>query len=1770
MAFLAPEQVLQPAEARGMGRALIVTALGSEIRSVLAHLKRIGSVRGRGGTVYECGEFKGDERDWLIVVAQSGPGNQAAQAVTLTAHHDFDSFDVMMFVGVAGSRKSDVPIGSVIASNRVYSPYAGKFEPQGASSRPLVFQAPTELVQLAMKVERDETWQSRILPVKGGLPLGADNYPQPFPPSAFVAPIVSVEAVMANPNSELEKHIALHFGDAHGVEMEGFGAAFGAHVERTSAIIIRGVSDMTARKKAKTDAFLQPIAVAHASAFAFELLNLLEPARRMSRARIAGPSPSEPVMADGPEKALVEHGVEPPQEGPPKQRVDSPPAISRVLQASSMVPRPTATAAAPRRGRFVLNLAGSLADYPPERLEVLLVAIRAASGDNTVEIVKIEEGSVRLFVSAQTADLATLSSPQVSEAMKEVGAELLGVAEEETFHNLQATKADLEQASHELLAWPQTLPGGERLERPELGQVIQKLDEFDSSATVVLGPPGSGKSALLARIAQEMVARSWPMLGIKADVLDPEIADEAGLQRQLMLDEPPSRLLALMAGFGPVVLIIDQLDALAGFVDLRTGRLNVLLNLLRRFGRRRNVHVIASARTFEFNHDVRLRSIEADTLSLELPPWREVLPVLAARNLNPKGWPPDAQETLRTPQHLATFLRLVDSGAAEPFQNYQAMLERLWSERVLQASNGERLARLATDIAEAMAEEESLWLARSRYDDYAKDLRDLERLEILTPSADGLAIGFSHQTLYDYVLARSFARGKGRLSAYVAGREASLFLRPKLWVALTYLRNVELSTYEREMATIWRSEGLRPHLKLLLIEFMGQQKEPTETERQLMKPVLEAGPERASAFRAIVGSPGWFAAVASSAIAVAMGESEQAAWLVTAVLQQAWAFAPERVLSLIQQRWAPDSRFDAHNWTVIAEVPEWPDAIADLAITILNRTQIAPFHVEHVVAHLGVNQPEMALRLVRARLDRDLTAAIQIATERAKTPRTTHEDLADHMAWLMKKSPEKPLENLIEQSQNWDVLASLAETAPGPFMTAMWPWFTHVLQALADIEPRLEGWPTYPLKWKLDFRFDGEDDGLDLPQPPILSAFRMAAEGLAKTPEFLRPWVAENLSLEAAPAQRLLAYALAQDGKTYAQDAFDFLMADSRRFYLGGLADESGTTKALIRAASPHWSQEMHDAFVQRVRTYRPPAISDQDAESKRSWVRRLRKLRLGLLKALPQENLDQEVKSHIQQESRVFPDERIGVSSSGARWIGSPISTKAMLKASDDDILNAFREIPDRTEWSHPRHFLQGGNIQLSRAFADFAKHQPERAARLIARFDPEIGSRASGLALDAMGETAAPDLVVTTFLNVARRGFVGEEFRGSAARAIERLVDRKVAIGEEVVTVLRSWLGEVPEPKTDEPDDDEARGRRKKDGEQNVHSILWDRHHFSTLPHGNFPVLETLTRVLLAREEHNRIVEIWEEHLARRENPKVWRALLRLLPYILPTDEAARGRLIGGIFRRYPQVAESLEAILVLGYAQWWARDQVREVLDSWRGRDDPWLQQALGEIGALVALVQPDLRWAVDLLNEGLASEASAERKIGVAFSAANMWDNVKFRTRANAVLLTLIPQADAKLWSAILDIFRVVEDMGDALEVASLLDAMVAHIRKARGQTNTFLVDRLQGLLPEHAVAVGHLTKGIIANLSDELGDIRTGAAVAAPELVDIAITLHRLGGPTRELGVQLFEELLRIDAYSARATLEEIDSRFRTGPAPRRRPRLTRRSAKAKRRRHAGS
>ena len=433
---------------------------------------------------------------------------------------------------------------------------------------------------------------------------------------------------------------------------------------------------------------------------------------------------------------------------------------------------------------------------------------------------------------------------------------------------------------------------------------------------------------MLATLAKKYVEIGWPVLAIKGDLLYAGISTEEDLQKHLALDAPPSDLLQRLARFQPVLLILDQLDALAGYLDLRTARLSILLSLVRRLGGIDNVHIVLSSRTFEFEHDVRLRAVSTEALSLELPAWSQVLALLEARGVRAAGWPEDAQEVMRSPQALATYLKLKGRHESEAFTSYQGMLDELWKERVLSGDGGDRRGELASKIADQMASEESLWLAHARFDESAEDISAVEAAGVLTTSKGSL--GFKHQTLFEYGLARSFARQRGRLAGYVLERQTSLFFRSKLWAGLSYLRNVDINAYHNELDAIWTAPDLRKHLQLLLIDFLGQEKIPTDREALLLAQALQLPEQRWPAYRALAGSPGWFDRFRNSFIANCMDESDEAASAMVDVLARAWPFAEDTVLELVKERWLPDRDHDSRSWMVIYSAPRWSDAVLEV------------------------------------------------------------------------------------------------------------------------------------------------------------------------------------------------------------------------------------------------------------------------------------------------------------------------------------------------------------------------------------------------------------------------------------------------------------------------------------------------------------------------------------------------------------------------------------------------------------------------------------------------------------------------------------------------------------------------------------------------------------------------------------------------------------------------------------------------------------------------
>lgn len=242
-----------------------MTALGLEYMAARDFLSNLETLVHPAGTVYERGVFDADDVIWNVVLVEAGMGNNIA-AIETNRALDYFRPVVALFVGVAGGMK-DVAIGDVVAADYVYGYESAKLT-DTLNSRIKTFGCGYPLVQQARAMKRHDHWHKKVTTGKS--------------PNAFVGPIASGEQVLAGTNTPTHELIERHCGDTLAVETEGWGFLFAAHTNGdVPAMVIRGVSDLTAGKNAIEDLTAQPMAAQHAAAFAFELLATLRMVERL-------------------------------------------------------------------------------------------------------------------------------------------------------------------------------------------------------------------------------------------------------------------------------------------------------------------------------------------------------------------------------------------------------------------------------------------------------------------------------------------------------------------------------------------------------------------------------------------------------------------------------------------------------------------------------------------------------------------------------------------------------------------------------------------------------------------------------------------------------------------------------------------------------------------------------------------------------------------------------------------------------------------------------------------------------------------------------------------------------------------------------------------------------------------------------------------------------------------------------------------------------------------------------------------------------------------------------------------------------------------------------------------------------------------------------------------------------------------------------------------------------------------------------------------------
>lgn len=1283
-------------------------------------------------------------------------------------------------------------------------------------------------------------------------------------------------------------------------------------------------------------------------------------------------------------------------------------------------------------------------------------------------------------------------------------------------------------ASADLSGWKTTLPNDEWLERPELEVLKQRISEQSTSLTLLLGEPGCGKSALLTKLARDTAAEGMPVLAIKADYLSQQVTDIQSLGKDLGLPADPVVCALALAKHGKVLVLLDQLDALAEMLVQHSHRLRGPLDLIRRLSGVENVHIVASCRLFEHRHDTRLRNLEAEAMILGLPAWEQVDAALNRCGISAAAWNASIREDLRSPQTLNLFLQLTGSTDEESLlKGYQHMLGALWKTEVLSDASG-RLSKAVLAITDRMSEKEMLWLPDALFDSFHAEIDQLVRRGMLVSERGRL--GFRHQTFYEYIRVRMFLDAPGKLTEAVLANQHSLRVRPLLWHSLAYIRSVDPRAYAIELDRLWNAD-LRRHLKMLLIEFLGQLQDPSTGEASHLVAKWDDPWYRNRILATIAGSPGWFDRLAGTHVSGIMRQDLEEAHRALPVLCQALRARQSQVLGLVEACWFPDPQKDELTWIVLQNLPAWDDSCISLCQRIVGRSKIPEWQFNHLLSVASAALPQKAPLLVKAWLQ--------------------HETKADGQG-----SVTADIARAVLNDNRLNDLSAIAEAAPEAFLEAVWPWTLQAIEALArDSHPFIVGYRDTDSGFS---HLDDEDARIEKPFPASVG---LAVGNLAKEhPSKFLAFLHANQHVDLMPVHQLLAWGLTRVVAEEPALVLDYLLRDPRRLAIGTYRDVHSGSKRLIEALVPHLDATQMDQLERTIlvwNRYRP--TPDDDAATRLHRLRWSRERRLKLLRAIPKELLSQNLRRHVEEEERALPGVmNADIWSGGMHEIGSPMTAANMHSASDAQILNLFAELTDETRWDHPRHDMQGGVIQASRQLAEFAKAAPERAIGLIRTMAPGSNGIAVGAVIRALGEVEyAPDALYSLIMELHDRGFDDGNFRNDVADATSAVVNASNPLPGPLFDLLLTWLTEVTE---------DAETAASEEEHERSSSILWSHSGITILPHGNYPLLAALSRACLSAEppSTDSWLSVLELHLSRKERLATWEAMVFLLRWLWEGDQERAQRFVLQLFEVQPGLFESKAGIRLLAECQHWVSlEAALQLFNSLLARRTEFCSQAAGEILMLRLVVkdgaEPEV---VRMLQSFLQSEGdesvASHTCTGISYTVAELWKKPNCRLVIHPYLMQLLSMHDMNVLKAAAGIFDDRKLRNDDFS-RGLLALMQNRPDLLRLAGNDYFGECLTSLLEFEPLLVASVASAMLESIGDDFPG-KGGSRYMLPEsLLTVALHLQEMGGTHQEVGAQIFERILEFNTTEVRSVLIDLDKRTpnSNSPSPPRRRRIRR-------------
>lgn len=1295
---------------------------------------------------------------------------------------------------------------------------------------------------------------------------------------------------------------------------------------------------------------------------------------------------------------------------------------------------------------------------------------------------------------------------------------------EERNADVRAARVDVDRAlsdaavaSAEMRAWPSEIHGM-RLETPAFERLIRRVKDEPAGRTLLIGEAGTGKSALLARVASALEKEGVTVFAIKADQLPASLTNLADLARALGVDEGLEDRIAALAAERPVALLLDQLDAVSDVMDRQSHRMQLLLQLVHRLGARARagdkplpIHVVVSSRPFEAAHDARFQQLKAEPLRLDLLGEGQVEAMLEHLGVAPDSVDAALRQTLRRPFALKLYADIVTRGGGGQDLTPAGLLDA-W---LATANLGAGVERQATSafllaLAEEMVATETLWRPADAFDlNHGASVQRAEAAGLVMRS--GAKLGFSHQSWLDDFQAKTFRTGQD-LAEYAWARQDSLFIRASILRALERLRVRDVRGYETALAALLGASRTRRHVLHLIADIVATASDPLPFEIAWVDHWIHNDmPLAARALRQITQRwEQWRDGLRDEFPTLMVNEAFhwQAARLLAAEVQ----FDADYVAGLIDRFWNEAARD-----RLVFEILELADFIG-LEVqarlrTIFGRTPIEDHAISHMVRTLSAEQ----------RFE-DAAAVVALWLEAQEVGRSDHPKIYE--------------------------LEKLAQAAPLALVRKLLPWF--IALVTREVGPEHTVIAQYPRSHALPHAWsDMREQG-----SPFEALHRSIALLGERDPQALWELLAPHAPIEIDQVQELIAVGLAAAGPALAREALDYLLADPRRFQISHIIATSGDgvigsvqgwhSQQLVRAIVPGLDETQLVALrdsIESWSSYTEPAMQDEDPEIAARREQWRDEARFPLLETLPPALLPPQRLAQIAEwraqnpplDPRSNDDDMVG-------WVGPPMTHEEMGEVSDDAILaqlNEFHDASGEHRWTRPIS-RSGGVRQLARAFGAFAKADPARALALAPRLSAERHQRAAGNLVQELAgsKTAEPQAVLSLILELDARGFNSPEWRQDAANALQKLAISLNGLDDAIVSLLEGWIETDPEriaAQIAERLAFEARNPRDRGARDQPRPLLFGADFgMQVLPNDNFTILSAIANALLCREEPD--CDAWaaalERHLAFPEDPAIWTAILLWRGnYLHWADPERVTRIFDRLWDAYP---EAWRDARLIGF--WWrlrARISDQVLIGTmvwWMAGAEDTERQAAGEFLTAAHLVDPDshrYRLLFDRLNRSVPAVET-----GVLFSAAAAWreNDPVLRSAAHVLLMAALPGATGGPAHALA---RAVKSRSEFIRdglTRDLLAALVDHDEGFRAALGHSFSEALQDLLlyPGFDAVV----LAVVEKATDVITDPGGPRRGLGEEWVRVAIALQRSDGTIRSRAMDVYERLLDAAIYGA--------------------------------------